>query len=38
MINTYKEVNTMDQQIVIKAYQKDWGEEYIKEKRNFVPC
>ena len=35
MINTYKEVNTMDQQIVIKAYQKDWGEEYIKEKEKF---
>ena len=32
MINTYKEVNTMDQQIVIKAYQKDWGEEYIKKR------
>ena len=32
MINTYKEVNTMDQQIVIKPYQKDWVEEYIKEK------
>lgn len=35
MINTYKEVNTMDQQIVIKAYQKDWVEEYIKEKEKF---
>ena len=35
MINTYKEVNTMDQQIVIKPYQKDWVEEYIKEKEKF---
>ncbi|MEH7544036.1 GrpB family protein [Bacillus thuringiensis] len=25
----------MDQQIVIKAYQKDWVEEYIKEKEKF---
>ena len=32
MINTYKEVNTMDQQIVIKAYQKTGLKEYIKEK------
>lgn len=35
MINTYKEGNTMDQEIVIKAYQKDWVEEYIKEKEKF---
>ncbi len=36
MINTYKEVNTMDQQIVIKAYQKDWGERVYKRKREIL--
>lgn len=35
MINIYREVNTMDQQIVIKPYQKEWVEEYIKEKEKF---
>lgn len=35
MIDTYEGINTMDQQIVIKPYQKDWVEEYIKEKEKF---
>lgn len=35
MMNIYEEVNKMDQQIVIKAYQKEWDEEYLKEKNKF---
>ena len=25
----------MEQQIVIKPYEKEWQEEYVKEKRNL---
>ena len=35
MIIFYKEVQKMDQQIVIKTYQKEWQEEYLKEKDKF---
>lgn len=35
MIIFYKEVQKMDQQIVIKPYQKEWQEEYLKEKDKF---
>lgn len=36
IINTYKRVNNMEQQIVIKPYQKDWYEEYLIEKEKFI--
>ena len=35
MMNTYKEGNKMDKQIVIKPYQKEWHEEYLTEKGKF---
>lgn len=36
MMNTYRSVNKVEQQIVIKSYEKEWHEEYLKEKEKFI--
>jgi len=35
-MNTYRSVNKVEQQIVIKSYEKEWHEEYLKEKEKFI--